>query len=99
VPRSAPWVAGCILAALVAAAATNLWIPLLGYLGATAVGADDPVFGRDISFYLLVLPWYDAVVTIVITVLVMTIALWALIGLAFYPSSGRPWHQPAYCHG
>ena len=66
VPRSAPWVAGCILAALVGAGATALWIPLLGYLGATAVGAADPVFGTDISFYLLVLPWYDAVVTIVI---------------------------------
>ena len=99
VPRSAPWVAGCILAALVGAGATALWIPLLGYLGATAVGAADPVFGTDISFYLLVLPWYDAVVTIVITVLVMTIALWALIGLAFYPSSGKPWHQPAYRRG
>src|SRR6516164_2002736 len=99
VPRSAPWVAGCILAGLVGAGATALWIPLLGYLGATAVGAADPVFGRDISFYLLVLPWYDAVVAIVITVLVMTITLWALIGFAFYPSSGRPWHQPAYRRG
>src|SRR6516164_1573934 len=98
-PRSAPWVAGCILAALVGIGATSLWIPLLGYLGATAVGAGDPVFGRDLSFYLLVLPWYDAVITIVITVLIMTIALWALIGLAFYPSSGRPWHQPAYRRG
>jgi hypothetical protein len=36
------------------------------------------------------------VVSIVTTVLVITIALWALIGLAFYPSSGRPWHQPTY---
>ena len=99
VPRSAPWFAGFVLAALVGIGATTLWTPLLGYLGATATGASDPVFGKDISFYLLVLPWYDAVVAIVITVLVMTIALWALIGLAFYPSSGRPWHQPAYCHG
>jgi len=99
VPRSAPWFAGFVLAALVGIGATTLWTPLLGYLGATATGASDPVFGKDISFYLLVLPWYDAVVAIVITVLVMTIALWALIGLAFYPSSGRPWHQPAYRRG
>jgi len=76
--------------------ATTLWIPLLGFLGASATGASDPVFGKDISFYLLALPWYDAVVSIVTTVLIMTIALWALIGLAFYPSSGRPWHRPAY---
>jgi uncharacterized membrane protein (UPF0182 family) len=96
VPRSAPWFAGFILAALVGLGATTLWVPLLGFLGVTDIGASDPVFGKDISFYLLVLPWYDAVVAIVITVLVMTVALWALIGLAFYPTSGRPWHQPAY---
>ena len=96
VPRSAPWFAAFILAALVGFGATTLWIPLLGFLGASATGASDPVFGKYISFYLLALPWYDAVVSIVTTVLIMTIALWALIGLAFYPSSGRPWHRPAY---
>jgi uncharacterized membrane protein (UPF0182 family) len=96
VPRSAPWFAAFIFAALVGFGATTLWIPLLGFLAASATGTSDPVFGKDISFYLLVLPWYDAVVSIVTTVLVITIALWALIGLAFYPASGRPWHQPAY---
>src|SRR5271165_3295936 len=96
VPRSAPWFAAFIFAALVGFGATTLWTPLLGFLGANATGTSDPVFGKDISFYLLVLPWYDAVVSIVTTVLVITIALWALIGLAFYSSSGRPWHQPTY---
>jgi uncharacterized protein len=96
VPRSAPWFAAFIFAALVGFGATILWIPLLGFLGANPTGTSDPVFGKDISFYLLVLPWYDAVVSILTTVLVITIALWALIGLAFYPSSGRPWHQPTY---
>jgi Uncharacterised protein family (UPF0182) len=96
VPPTAPWFAAPLLAALVGFGATTLWVPPLGFLGATGTGAVDPVFGKDISFYLLVLPWYDAVVAIVITALVMTIALWALIGLAFYPSTGRPWHQPAY---
>jgi hypothetical protein len=96
VPRSAPWFAAFIFAALAGFGATTLWIPLLGFLGANATGTSDPVFAKDISFYLLVLPWYGAVVTIVTTVLVITIALWALIGLAFYPSWGRPWHQPTY---
>jgi uncharacterized membrane protein (UPF0182 family) len=96
VPRSAPWFAGFILAALVGFGATSLWVPFLGFLGAAATGSTDPVFGKDISFYLLVLPWYDAVVRILITVLVMTAALWASIGLAFYPSAGRPWDQPSY---
>jgi uncharacterized membrane protein (UPF0182 family) len=96
VPRSAPWFAAFILAALVGAGATTLWVPLLGFLGVSDIGVSDPVFGKDLSFYLLVLPWYDAVVAVVITVLVITVVLWALIGLAFYPSSGRPWHRPAY---
>src|SRR5271167_3692738 len=96
VPRSAPWFAAFIFAALVGFGAATLWIPLLGFLGANATGTSDPVFGNDISFYLLALPWYDAVVSIVATVLVITTGLWALIGLGFYPASGRPWHQPAY---
>jgi len=89
VPRSAPWFASLILAAVVAFGATTLWIPLLGFLGATATGTSDPVFGKDVSFYLLALPWYDDVVGVVIAVLVMTIALWAAIGLGLYPRSGR----------
>jgi len=96
VPRSAPWFAAFVLAALVGFGARTLWISLLGFLGATATGSNDPVFGKDISFYLLALPWYDAVVSIVITVLVITIVLWALLGLGCYPASGRPWNQPAY---
>jgi uncharacterized protein len=96
VPRSAPWFAAFIFAALVGFGATTLWIPLLGFLGANATGTSDPVFGKDISFYLLVLPWYDAAISIVTTILVITTALWALIGFGFYPASGRPWHQLAY---
>ena len=96
VPKSAPWFAAFIFAALVGFGATTLWIPLLGFLGATVTGTSDPVFGKDVSFYLLALPWYDTLVGLVITVLVITVALWALIGLGFYPSSGRPWNRPAY---
>jgi len=96
VPRSAPWFAAFIFSALVAAGATTLWIPLLGFLGATAAGAADPVFGKDVSFYLLALPWYDALVGIAFTVLIITSALWAFIALGFYPSSGRPWDRLAY---
>jgi uncharacterized membrane protein (UPF0182 family) len=88
VPKSAPWFAAFTFSAVVAFSATTLWLPLLGFLGATTTATSDPVFGKDISFYLLALPWYDEVVGIVMTVLVITIALWAAIGL---PRSGRPW--------
>jgi uncharacterized membrane protein (UPF0182 family) len=93
VPRSAPWFAAFIFAALVGLGATTGWIPLMGFLGAAPSGTRDPVFGKDLSFYLLALPWYDAVVGTVIAVLVITIAAWASIGLAFYPRSGRPWDR------
>jgi uncharacterized membrane protein (UPF0182 family) len=90
-PRSAPWVAAFIFSAVVAFSATALWTPLLGFLGATPTGTDDPVFGKDVAFYLLALPWYDAVVGIVMTVLVITFGLWAFIGLGLYPRAGKPW--------
>ena len=57
VPKTAPWVAAFIFAAVVGFAATALWVPLLGYLGASPTGTTDPVFGKDLSFYLLALPW------------------------------------------
>jgi uncharacterized protein len=91
VPKSAPWFAAFIFAAIVAFSATSLWMPLLGFLGAAATGTSDPVFGKDISFYLLALPWYVDVVDIVMTVLAVTIALLAAIGFGLYPRSGRPW--------
>ena len=93
VPKSAPWFAALIFASVVAFSATTLWRPLLGFLGATATGASDPVFGRDISFYLLALPWYDDLVGIVMIVLSVTIALWAAFGLGLYPRAGRPWEH------
>ena len=56
VPASAPWIVGFVFAALVGFFATPLWIPLMRFLGATSAGVVDPVFGKDLSFYLLALP-------------------------------------------
>ena len=81
VPASAPWIAGFVLAALIGFLATPLWIPLMRFLGATPAGIADPVFGRDISFYLLALPLYDDIVEIVIAIICVVIALWVVIGM------------------
>ena len=81
VPTSAPWVVGFVVAALVGFLATPLWIPLMRFLGATPAGVVDPVFGRDLSFYLLALPLYDDIVEIVIGILWVAIALWAVVGI------------------
>ena len=76
VPQTAPWIVGFGFAGLVGVLATPLWIPLMRFLGATSAGVADPVFGRDLSFYLLALPLYDDIVDLVIAILCVTIALW-----------------------
>ena len=81
VPTSAPWVVGFVFAALIGFFATPLWIPLMRFLGATPAGVVDPVFGKDLSFYLLALPLYDDIVEIVIGILCVAIALWVVIGM------------------
>jgi uncharacterized protein len=91
VPRSAPWFGGFILSAVVAFGATSLWTPLLAFLGAAPSGVTDPVFGKDLSFYLLALPLYEEVIYLIITILGLTIAAWAGIGFLFYPRPGQPW--------
>ena len=83
-PPSAPLVAGLVVAALVASSSTSLWMPLTGFLGATPSGVTDPVFGQDLSFYLLRLPVYEAVVRLMMTLLVITIAGWAVVGAVSY---------------
>jgi uncharacterized membrane protein (UPF0182 family) len=81
-PRSAPWIVGFAIAGLLGFLATPLWVPLMRFLAATTADVADPVFGKDLSFYLLVLPLYDDVVEIIITIVFFTIGLWAVIGFA-----------------
>jgi uncharacterized membrane protein (UPF0182 family) len=88
-PRSAPWLVGFILGAIFASNIDGLWPSLTAFLGATASGVTDPLFGKDISFYLLALPLYEAVVGLATTLVVIAIAAWAFIGLLFYGSSLR----------
>jgi uncharacterized membrane protein (UPF0182 family) len=82
VPKSAPWIVGFAIAGVVGFLATPLWIPLMRFLGATTADVADPVFGKDLSFYLLALPLYDDVVDVIITILFLTIVLWAAVGFA-----------------
>ena len=81
VPKSAPWIVGFTIAGLIGYLATPLWIPLLRFVGMTTAGAADPVFSKDVSFYLLALPFYDDVLDIAIAVLLLTIAFWFVGGI------------------
>ncbi|HEY3798716.1 MAG TPA: UPF0182 family protein [Caulobacteraceae bacterium] len=91
-PASAPLFAGFAVAGVVAFGALGLWLPLTRFLGAAPTGARDPLFGLDLSFYLLRLPFYDAVVALLLTLLVVTIVGWAAIGAVSYlrASPGSP---------
>jgi len=86
-PRSAPWLAGFLFAAIVGWGATALWMPILAFLGATASGTIDPVFGRDLSFYLLELPLYDRLVALVYVVLLLALFIWGAWGLMVYQAA------------
>ena len=94
VPRSAPWIVGFAIAGLVGFLATSLWIPLMRFLGATTADVADPVFGKDLSFYLLALPFYDDVVDVIITILFLTVVLWAVIGFALRRAAGVLIYRP-----
>ena len=89
VPRSAPWLAGFVVAAFVALVATGLWMPLTALLGAAPSGVADPVFGQDIAFYLLALPFYEAVIRLAMTLVGVTLVAWAAAGLVFL----APWRR------
>ena len=91
-PPSAPLIAGFVVAGLIASGAARLWMPLIGFLGATPSGRTDPVFGKDLSFYLLRLPIYEEAVRLMMTLVVVTIAGWAFIGASSYRR--QPLHSP-----
>ncbi len=84
IPNAARWLAAFLFSAVVAFLAMPYWVAVMRYLGATAAGSADPVFGKDLSFYLLALPLYDEIVSFLIALLVITIAIWAISGLVAY---------------
>ena len=84
IPHSARWLVAFLFSAVVAFLAMPHWISVMRFLGATATGSADPVFGKDLSFYLLALPLYDDIVGLLIAILVFTIAIWAISGLTSY---------------
>jgi len=94
VPRSAPWIIGFTTAGLAGFIATQLWIPLMRFFGAAPTGTVDPVFTKDLSFYLLALPLYDDIVNVVIATFCITIVLWLVLGNIARSGSSAVIHHP-----
>src|SRR5256712_6926328 len=75
-----------IVLALIALAsgmrATVHWETVLGYINATPFGVTDPLFGRDLSFFVFVLPLWQLVygwaITLVTSTIVLTLAVYVL---------------------
>ncbi len=68
-----------VVALLVAVGATGNWLVWLSYLNAQPFGTADPLFGRDVSFYVFALPALRAARQL----LLVTVAL-SLVGAGLY---------------
>lgn len=61
--------------------AKDNWYLILQFINGTAFNAVDPVFGKDISFYVFRMPLYQFVVSIALSVVVLLIILTVIIYL------------------
>ena len=51
------------------------WDVVLKYLNRVPAGIDDPIFGRDVSFYLFNLPMYDSAFWLFLTLSVIALVV------------------------
>ena len=75
------WPVALLFGLLFGAAASGTWLTLLQFRHGTSFGVADPVFGRDVGYYVFTLPAISVVIGLLITVTVLALALTA--GLYF----------------
>jgi len=72
--------------------ATVHWETVLGYFNATPFGVTDPLFGRDLGFFVFVLPLWQLVygwaITLVTSTIVLTLAVYVLLRSLVLTSRG-----------
>ena len=68
-----------LLGLLVGTGASAWWRDALLYLNEVAFGQADPIFGRDIAFYVFHLPFYRAIVSWLFQLVIMTIIVSAAL--------------------
>jgi uncharacterized membrane protein (UPF0182 family) len=80
--RRMAWPIAAFIALLMAFAAAGAWLVVLRFLHRTAFGEADPVFGRDVGYYVFTLPAVSLVLNLVVTLtvlaLLMVVALYLL---------------------
>src|SRR5881409_2330398 len=76
--------AALVLALFIALAVSSGWMPVLQFLNQTPFGVTDPVFGRDLGYYVFTLPIVGGVLGLLMFVVVVALlasgALYALRG-------------------
>jgi uncharacterized membrane protein (UPF0182 family) len=70
-----------LIALILALPASTQWLPFLQYRHAVAFGVQDPIFGRDVSFYVFHLPVYQFVRGTLLALVLLSLALSAGIYL------------------
>jgi len=95
--------AAALLALFVAAAEANAWTILLQYLYQAPYGANDPLYGKDIGFYLFSLPVYVRIKNWMMLTLILGAlfagAIYWLHGDIEYGAQHRSMSRAAIAHG
>ena len=72
----------CAVVAFIAAvSASGSWQRVLLYLNQASWGEKDPIFGRDISFYVFSVPFWQGVLSFVLAALIVSLMLAAIVHL------------------
>lgn len=73
--RRVTWPASIAMALMVGFSATTGWLAVLKFMHARSFGVADPVFGRDVSYYVFTLPVVEAAVGFVLFLVVLGLFL------------------------
>ena len=72
----------CVVVAFIAAVgASGAWQRVLLYFNQVSWGEKDPIFGRDISFYVFSMPFWQGILSFVLTALIVSLVLAAIVHL------------------
>ncbi len=70
----------------------NNWLTFLYYLNAADSGYSDPIFGKDVSFYLFTLPLFEMISSVLMLILLVSLVIsalnYVLKGAVFFTQKG-----------
>jgi uncharacterized protein len=80
----------------------NNWLTFLYYLNAADSGYSDPIFAKDVSFYLFTLPFFEIISSVLLLILVVSLVIsalnYVLKGAVFFTRKGIMSEKYASAH-